>query len=162
MLSDYNINKLNMSGLYGCEPNKKYRGQLFYDNLNHCCNWTFQVVKNHEGNYFMRDTYWSSGDSLSIPLSDENIDEFRLIFEWVKVRKIRLEETNHYENHYRVAVDSGGYSFPKYFVDIDRIKNKEMMVDEIDSKIKSLEWEIGSLRDRKDNLLNGTYKVDWF
>lgn len=161
MLSIHNIEKLKMNGLYTCKTNTKYRGKLFENNLYHCCNWTFNVLMNHEDKYFMRDTYWSSGDSVCIPLTDENIGEFELIFECDKVIKIRSDETDHYENHYRVAIDSGGWSYPKYFVDINATKSKKLIIEEIDNKIKSLESEIKYLQERKENIDNGTYKLDW-
>lgn len=162
MLSNHNIEKLNFNGLYKCEPNAKYRGKLFENNLYHCCNWTFDVVKNHEGDYFMRDTYWSSGDSLYIHLTDENIDDFELIFERDKVKRIRSDEADQYESCYIVAIDSGGYSSPKYFVDIEAKKSKKLIIEEIDEKIKSLEWQLKSSREKKENIENGTYKIEWY
>jgi hypothetical protein len=161
LLSDYNIEKLKMNGLYTCKPNVKYRGKLFENNLYHCCNWTFDVYMNHEGNYFMRDTYWSSGDSVYIPLTDENIDEFELVFERDKVKSVRKDEVNQYENPYRVAIDSGGWSYPKYFVSIDASKSKSLIIEEIDDKIRSLESELKYLLEKKEKLENGTYKLEW-
>lgn len=150
MLSDNNIKKLKTNGLYTCEANRKYRSNLFKNNLYHCCNWTFKVAKNHEGNYYMKDTYWGSGESVCVPLTDENIDDFELLFEHDKVKKIRNDEANQYENHYRVAVDSGGWSYPKYFVDIDATKSKKLIIEDINNKIEELEREIKYLKDKKE------------
>lgn len=162
MLSNHHIEKLNLNGLYVCEPDVKYRGKLYESNLYHCCNWTFHITKNHEGNYYMRDTYWSSGDSLHIPLTDENIGDFELLFERDKVKSINSHEVSHYEEHYKVGIDSGGWSYPKYFVDINATKSKKLIIEEIDEKIKNLEKEIEHLRQNKENIENGTYKLEWF
>lgn len=162
MLSKHNIEKLIFNGLYTCKPDVKYRGKLFENNLYHCCNWTFDVIQNLEGHYFMRDTYWGSGDSLHIPLTDENFDEFSVIFERDKVKSIRKEEVNHYDDFYCVAIDSGGRSYAKYFVDINATKSQNLIIDEINDRIRSLEWELKSLKEKKTNIENGTYNLEWY
>lgn len=162
MLSEHNIEKINFNGLYTCEANAKYRGRFHADNLFHCCNWTFEVKKNHEGNYFMRDTYWSSGDSaVHIPLTDENFDEFKLIFDRSRVKRIKKHELKHYESTYTVGIDSGGWSYPKYFVDIDAVKSKQLIIKEIDNEISSLERQIKRLQEQKEGLIDGSYKLKW-
>lgn len=160
MLSKQNIDKLNLDGLYTCKADVKYRGKLHEDNLYHCCNWTFDVIKDYEGNYIMRDTYWSSGDGVHIHLTDENIDEFQLLFEKEKVKQISSKEVNHYDNYYRVGIDSGGWSYPKYFVDNSMMKNKERVIKEIDEEIKNLESSIRVLQFRKENIENGSYDIN--
>jgi hypothetical protein len=161
MLSSHNIEKLKMNGLYKCKPDVKYRGKLFEDNLFHCCNWTFDVYMNNDGDYFMRDTYWSSGDSVHLFLTDENINEFELLFERDKVKQIGKHEINQYEKYYMVGIDSGGWSYPKYFVDEDATKSRKLIIEEIEGKIKSLECELNYLREKKENIQNGTYKLEW-
>ena len=81
MLSQHNIDKLNFNALYKCDPDVKYRSTLFKNNLYHCCNWTFKVY-NGGNEYFMIATYWSSGDSLHIPLTDENIGKKYWKWDW--------------------------------------------------------------------------------
>jgi hypothetical protein len=110
----------------------------------------------------MRDTYWSTGDGVHIKLTDENIDEFELIFERDKVKQIRKDSMNQYEDVYCVAIDSGGVGFPKYFVDKDAVKSKELVINELDSKIDSLQREIRSLQEQRDRIEDGTYKLEWF
>lgn len=161
MLSSRNIEKLNMNGLYTCEANAKYRGKLFEDDLYHCCNWTFKVVKNRDNDYFMRDTYWSSGDSVCVRLTDENIGDFKLLFETDKVKGIRQDEASQYERVHRVAIDSGGWSYPKLFVDIELEKSKDLIIEDIDRNIQSLENELKYLREKKEDIKNGTYKLEW-
>lgn len=161
MLSNHNIKKLKMNGLYSCTPKAKYRSKLFEDNLYHCCNWTFNLTKDSEDNYYMRDTYWNSGDSLCIYLTDENIDDFKLVFEHDKVKSIRSEQSNHYDNYYRVAIDSGGWSYPKYYVDKNATKSEKLIIEEIEQKINNLEWELKSLKEKKEQIKNGTYNLEW-
>lgn len=162
MLSNEHIQRLNMNGLYTCKPKAEYRGKLFENNLYHCCNWTFDVVKDNEGNHFMRDTYWSSGDSLHILLTDENVHEFELLFERDKVKSIRKDEIYHYDNCYVVAIDSGGRSYPKYFADVDATKSKKLILDEIETEIKSLEWKLESLKEKRERIEDGSYNLEWY
>lgn len=162
MLSKHSIEKLNMSGIYTCDPDVKYRGKMFKSNLYRCCNWTFDIVKNKDDEYFMRDTYWSDSNSFSIRLTDENMSDFSMIFERDKVKSIDKQEISHYENYYRVAIDSGGRSYPKYYVDVDAKKSKSLIIEEIEDKIKSLEHEVKSLKTQKENIENGTWKLEWY
>lgn len=162
MLSKHNIDNLNEDGLYKHKPDVKYRGKLYEDSLYHCCNWTFSLIKNSDGKYYMRDTYWSTGDGLHIELTDENVGEFEFVFDMSKVKKISEKDVNKYEKHYRVGIDSGGWSYPKYFVDKESTKRKDLVIQEIDKKIKELEWKLNDLRERKENIEKGTYSHEWF
>ena len=46
VLSQEHINKLCMTGLYRHEPDVKYRGSIYENQLFHCCNWVFEVKYN--------------------------------------------------------------------------------------------------------------------
>lgn len=62
MLSQENINKLCMTGLYRHEPDVKYRGSIYENQLFHCCNWVFEVKYNeYEDTYQMVDNFWGDG-----------------------------------------------------------------------------------------------------
>lgn len=118
MLSESNRIKLCMSGIYTHEPETKYRGSLYSDNLYHCCNWTFTVQQWNDGRIFMTDTYWSDGSSLKIELTDDNIDEFTLLFDCNDVTSHSGHNIYDYDesNWWHVAIDSGGmYCGGKYF-----------------------------------------------
>ena len=162
MLSQENIEKLNENILYKCQPNVKYRGKLFADSLYHCCNWTFRLVKNREGDYFMRDTFWNSGDSVYIHLTDDNIAEFETIFDTTKVKSIKEHETDLYTNHYRVAIDSGGVSYPKYFVDADAKKDKDLIINKIEEEINEYARKIKYLEEDKKRILEGKINLEWY
>ena len=77
-LSQDNIDKICMTGVYRCNPVLKWLPSYKRDNPYHCVNWIFTPDK-YKDNYYMRDTYWSS-DRFSILLSDENFDMFELLF----------------------------------------------------------------------------------
>ena len=162
MLSEENINKLKINGLYKCEPNAKYRGRIHENNLYHCCNWTFRVKKLINDDFYMVDTYWSTGDNVCIKLTDENFDEFELIFEWDQVKKITEDEQYHYEKVYRVAVDSSGWVYPRYYVDVDSTKSKTLILDEINEKIRECESSLKYLKENKEQIENGTYNLEWY
>ena len=71
-----------MTGLYRHEPDVKYRGSIYENQLFHCCNWVFEIKYNeYEDTYQMVDNFWSDGSGLRIELTDDNIDEFELIFD---------------------------------------------------------------------------------
>lgn len=85
MLSKSNVEKLVMTGLYKHEPDRRYRGSLYWDNMYHCFNWTFKVRHNKKDDkWYMVDTYF--GDKY-IELTDENFDEFEFLFDFEKVEK---------------------------------------------------------------------------
>ena len=78
-LSQENIDKLCMTGVYIANPNDFYEGFANRDPL-WCRNWTFRVRQDRNGDYCMDDTYWSSAPN-SISLMDSNVDKFTLLFD---------------------------------------------------------------------------------
>lgn len=146
MLSQKNIDKLCMTGLYRHEPDVKYRGLIYENQLFHCCNWVFEVKYNkHEGKYQMVDNFWIDGSGLRIDLTDDNINEFELIFD-------KEEVTTDYGNNiwdydesdrFYVAIGSGGAQFcNKWFIKKDAKKNKDKVVNRLNNEIESLESEL--------------------
>lgn len=161
MLSEENIEKLNFNGVYKCNPDIEYRGRLFENNLYHCCNWIFEVKKSQDGAFFMRDTYWSSGDSVHIRLTDENICMFEFIFDKSKVKQIDRNDTESYENVYCVAIDSGGVRYPKYFVSEGSEKSKALVLGLIDEKIDDLERQLRNLKRDRGKLERDEINPEW-
>ena len=91
MLSQENVNKLVMTGLYKHEPDKRYRGSLYWDNMYHCFNWTFKISHNEKTDkWYMVDTFFNDK---SIELTDNNFDEFVIYCIFVDVFKIRCKVT---------------------------------------------------------------------
>lgn len=143
MLSESNVEKLVMTGLYKHEPDRRYRGSLYWDNMYHCFNWTFKVMHNEKDDkWYMVDTYFSDK---YIELTDENFDEFEFLFDFEKVEKHSGENIYEYDESdwWHVAIDSGGmYCGGKYFVRKGAIKNKEKVLKRIEEEIQSLKNKI--------------------
>lgn len=161
MLSQSNIDKLIMTGLYRHEvpaPDSGYGHDPRW-----CKNWTF-TVHEYKGIYRMRDTYWSSGDSLSFELTDENFTEFSFIFDFDKVSSVHIETWLEYPEDKRFceAVDSGGYSYSKYFVFKDAKPSKELkrtiLINEIHSAESILEYKHNELARLDTDGMNGFYE----
>lgn len=145
MLSQSNIDKLVLTGLYGHEvPGPKSKG----DDPGHCCNWTFTVIEN-EGRYWMRDTYLSSGEPLSFELTDDNFDEFYFLFDFDKVVKTTNSIWKEYpeDKRFWAPPDSGGtYCGGSYFVLKDAKPSKELKREILLSEIHGVESELESKR----------------
>lgn len=163
MLSQENIEKLNLNAIYKCKPDKKYRSKLFENDLYHCCNWTFEVVKvDHD--YFMRDTYWSGQDSLYIQITDENFSIFTLVFDRDEIIYISESAKEDYEKDdvISIAIDSGGWKFPKHLKTKDAKKSKDKLIDKIDNEILEYERKIGSLKYDRKFLMEQEEVPSWF
>lgn len=142
MLSQENINKLVMTGLYRHEPDKRYRGSLYWNDMYHCFNWTFRISYNEKENkWYMVDTYF--GDK-SIELTNDNFDEFEFLFDFNKVESHSGKNIYEYDESdwWHVAVDSGGITYGKYFVRKGATKNKERVLKRIEEEINSLERQL--------------------
>lgn len=163
VLSQNHVNLLDMNAIYEMTPDVKYRGRLYEGNLYHCCNWTFNIVQDAEGNYFMVDTYWSSGDSLRIMVTDENFHEFKKIFNKNEVKEIRGHEQKyyHYDEVYRVALNSGGIRNKKLFINKNTSRNKDIVLELMDEKIQHLQSELEYAKKDKERLLNDEINIDY-
>lgn len=140
-LSKENYDKLNENFLYKKEPiinNSYYIGNT--SGTYWCKNWTFKVNKRNDNKAYMIDTYFNSWDS-SIEVTDENIDEFEVVFDFREVKRIRDFERDEYneEDLFRVATDSGGYSCGNlYWIKKDAVKSKDLLVNKKKQEIESL------------------------
>lgn len=151
MLSQDNINKLSMTGIYRCDPVESWLPSYLRDNPYHCHNWTFKVGQSRKDPniYYMVDTYWNTGDSFRVELEDENFDKFEFLFDLTEVHKVSKEDFYDYdkEDWYHVALDSGGYQYSKYyFVKDGARKNKEIQLFRLQEKLKSAEWEVEHIK----------------
>lgn len=152
MLSQENIDKLHMNGIYRCEPVLSWLPSYKRKDPYWCRNWTFRVRKSNK--YYMYDTYWSTGDEYPIELTDENFDKFEYLFDLDDVRYI-----NSYENwleypdedKWIVGLDSGGIRYPKYVVRRDAKKVKERVVERMQRDIEYLKSDLA----QKERLLAG-------
>lgn len=144
MLSKENINKLHMNGIYQCEPVKSWLPSYKRDTPYHCCNWTFKVEK-YDDEYYMRDTYWSTGDGLNVKLTDENFDKFIFLFDTDKVTRVYPPDFYDYneEDRWHIALDSAGYQYSKhYYVRKGAKKNKQVLLERLNYELESLKRQI--------------------
>ena len=157
LLSKENQAKLCLSGLYRHQPEQRYRGKLYADNLYWCCNWTFNVY--HDKNKFwMQDTYWSNSDGLSIVLTDENISEFELIFDFNDVEEYRGRHvTDYYKGDiWHVAIDSGGMTCGgKYYIRKGAEPNKEYVLARVKDEVEYTKRELERKQDLYNRILSG-------
>ena len=156
MLSKENKEKLVLTGLYRCEPNKKYRSQLHWDNMYHCFNWTFKVHhRESDDTWFMVDTYFNDK---YIELTDENFDEFELLFDFNEVEKYSGRNIYDYDegDWWHVAVDSGGMSCGgKYYLKRNALPNKEKVLSRLKEEIDSAERNLEYKKDKYKRAMNG-------
>lgn len=146
MLSEKNINKINFNGLYSHKPDVKYRGKLYENDLYWCFNWIFKPQTLGDDNFVMIDTYF---DDKSIKLTDENFDEFELIFDFNDIKEISKKDVSDYNDDeiYCVAIGSGGWKYDsKYFIKKDTVKNKDKVIYRLECEIESLEWKLENKR----------------
>lgn len=148
MLSQKNIDKLCMTGIYRSSPDIiGFTGQDPY----WCRNWTFRVRQDHFGNYCMDDTYWSSSPK-SFSLMDENFDKFELLFDLNDVEEYKGSHILGYAEEDRwmsVPMDSGGRRFPKNYIRKGAVPVKERVIERLKDEIERLEWEV---ENKKKNL----------
>ena len=151
-LSQENIDKIIKTGLYKHAPDKKYRGEIYLDNLFWCYNWTF-TPSEYKGKWYMYDTYFKNK---SILLTDENFDEFSFVFDFNDVEKHSGQYIEEYEDGdwWRVATDSGGWDYPKYYIKKGAKKNKEKVLERIQREINSHEWSLARAKEKYDDVLN--------
>lgn len=153
MLSDVNRKKIVSNGLY---QRKIDWSRVIGSDPFWCTNWTFVPIFN-ETRILMMDSYYKSyQDSIVYDLTDDNIDDFELIFNFDEVEEV-IESIydNYLENdRYCVACDSGGRRYPKFFIKKETLPNKQKELDNIDFKIKSLEWKIKNLKEKRELVLN--------
>lgn len=162
MLSKENKEKLVLTGLYKCQPNKKYRGQLYQNDMYHCFNWTFKIRHLKDDDiYLMVDTYFNEK---CIELTDENFDEFEFLFDFNEVHEHSGNNIWEYnENEYwHVAVDSRGwYLGGKYFVKNNAIKDKNKVLQRIKEEIYNLERQLESKKTDYERIQNDEVNLDY-
>lgn len=152
MLSAENRLKIIPTGLYSREIDKRTRTGASTDPY-WCTNWTF-VPRIYEKKIILIDSYYQYSNSISYVLNDENINDFTLIFDFNDVRKVAQTTYQEYadDDRYQVACDSGGRSYPKYFVKKTASPNKEKQLYQVDSEIESLEYQLKRLKEKRKSI----------
>lgn len=145
MLSKENIEKLHLNGIYRCDPVLNWLPSYKRDNPYWCRNWTFKIGRSKSGKYFMRDTYWATGDDYPVELTDENFDKFEFLFDLDDIKyENSYESWLEYpeEDRWRVPLDSGGTSYSKYIVRKNAKKIKERVIERMKRDIDYLRQDL--------------------
>lgn len=156
MLSQENIDKLHMNGIYKCEPVLSWLPSYKRDNPYWCRNWTFRPKK-YRDEYYMQDTYWSIGDDYPVKLTDENFDKFEFLFDLGDIRYVYdYERWLEYpdEDRWVVALDSGGYSDAKYVVRRGATKVKERVIARMQRDINYLKRNLADKERKLERIIN--------
>ena len=148
MLSQENINKLCMTGIYRAHPedfSKTSSSDPYW-----CKNWTFRVIKDRDDEYVMADTYWSSSPNC-ISLNDDNFDKFTLLFDLNEVEKYKGSHFEDYEekDRWMVPMDSGGRSHSYKYIRKGSAPSKKRVVERLREEIYALE---SKLRYKREDL----------
>ena len=163
MLSKENYDRLNTNLLYKTKPSQRHIDSAC--GAYHCKNWTFKVHKYDDCTAYMLDTYFNSWDSHKIQVTDENIDQFEIVFDCAKVKQISDYEVDEYyeKDIYRVATNSGGYSCGHlYWVNKDAKKSKEKLIKKSEEAVRSAKWQLEHAERELQELLDGThYKLKY-
>lgn len=159
-LSQSNIDKLHLNGIYRCDPVLSWLPLYKRDTPYWCRNWTFKIRKSNK--YYMYDTYWSTGDEYPVELTDDNFDKFEYLFDLDDVRFIHdytswIEYPE--EDRWYVALDSGGMNYPKYVVRKGAKKIKDRVVERMKREIDILKSELSSKERRLEGIISG--EIDW-
>lgn len=162
MLSQENINKLHIDGLYRCDPKLELLPEYKRADPYWCINWTFRVRLGRDGVYYMVDTYWSGSSSLTIKLTDENFNDFVLIFDFNDVEEFYVKSESSYkkwlcyneEDAFHVPVDSGGLSYAKYYIKKNAIPDKQKVINRLQGDIASLIDQLNCKQKMLDKVVN--------
>lgn len=154
-LSQENIDKIHPRGIYRCDPVLEWLPSYKRDNPYWCRNWTFKVHQYHN-DYYMADTYWSSGDDHAIKLTNENFDKFEYLFDLDNIKYVNeysrwLEYPP--EDRWCVGLDSGGMGMPKYVVRKDAKKIKEKVIERLCREINILKDELATKQRQLDKVI---------
>jgi hypothetical protein len=154
-LSKSNYEKLDENLLYSTQPSDVADKYIYW-----CKNWTFKVHKLDSGIAYMIDTYYDSWDSHKIKVTDDNIDQFEVVFDFRDVRRIRDSEQAEYneEDLYCAATDSGGYNCGGlYWVKRNAKKSKTKLIEKTGLEIESLRYKLSSLERELSELNSGIH-----
>jgi len=91
----------------------------------------------------MCDTYWTTQGNY-IEVTDKNISEFEVILDMNKVKMISKESSDEYdtEDVFCVAIDSGGITYPKYFVKKNANKSRAKQIEKKEEEIRKLKHKL--------------------
>lgn len=140
ILSQTNIDKLCMTGVYRCKPMLELLPIYKRDDPYWSNNWTFKV-RIVGGNYYMCDTYYNE---FIIEITDDNIDKFEFVFDLNDVEEFRGLHWGDYadEDKWIISLDSGGRYFPRCMIKKGATPIKERVVERLYEELDSLKDEL--------------------
>ena len=107
-----------------------------------------------DGTWRMRDTYWSNG-GLSIELTDQNFNEFNLIFDFNKVESTNSPEEYDSKDVYYLATNSNGKG--SYYINKGVSRSKKNLINICKSEIECYERKLVYLNEYLHELEAGTH-----
>ena len=130
MISKENAEKFIKTGIYA---KKRFESGW-------CINATFIPHFYPEKNLlYMRDSYWSSGESRSFEVTDDTIGDWSLIIDtekWSKTHSSACWDYNK-EDYIYLATDSGGWSYAHYFLKNGATPNIDKQIYRVKSELES-------------------------
>lgn len=163
-LSKENISKLDLNGLYKCNPVLEWLPSWKRDNPYWCRNWTFSVHK-HDDDYYMYDTYWENYDDYPVRLTDENFDMFELVFDFDDVEEFKggyLKWMTYADkDRFRVSVDSGGMNHPKCFIRKNVMPQKNLVISRIQYEIADIQRKLDCKKEELEDVINDKVDLRW-
>lgn len=118
-LSKENREKLDPNILYRKEPDDNIEDPYW------CRNWTFHCPDSKAEEVYMRDTYFDDWES-AILVTDQNIDEFEIVFDFREVRRIKPSEVSQYDAEKVIHVATDSFSIGYDYV---KLENRDVDID---------------------------------
>lgn len=147
------IDNVVMTGLYRClKPSQYFNGP---GSMYHCRNWTFKPHR-FDGRLYFNDTYF--GDK-AIEITDANIDDFVLVFDFVEVRQITASQAFRFNesDRWEVPVDSGGTSHMKHFVLKDAMPDRQQILMKLQDDLDRAERTVESIKYDIQRVTDGSH-----
>lgn len=111
-LSKENREKLDPNILYRKAPDETIEDPYW------CRNWTFHCPDSKAEKVYMYDTYFDDPDS-AIQVTDQNIDEFEIVFDFREVKRIKPSEVSQYDEEKVIHVATDSFSLGYDYVKLD-------------------------------------------
>jgi len=127
-----------------------------------CQNWTFRPVKNSNGEWYMHDTYYNSWGYHNIKVTEENVNDFKFVFDFREVKQIPDGTENEYNESdlYMVATNSGGYSCGNlHWVKKDAKRSIDKLIAKQKRKVKYLESDLKYESEQLKKMESGEYRL---
>jgi hypothetical protein len=141
-LSKENREKLDPNILYRKEPDENIEDPYW------CRNWTFHCPNPKAEDVYMYDTYFDDPES-AILVTDQNIDEFEIVFDFRKVKRIRPSEVSQYGEEEVIHVATDSFSIGYDYVKIDQCA-EDIDTSIIKRAIAYLKMAEGSLTEKEE------------